>query len=344
MTMASLFRPALAGLLALTLSATAAAASRVAQGIEVDLSLSKTDILAGEPLNLVVRVTNRSQPLRIASFSTKLYLTENNDLRVMVQAPGELPARFEGNDRQVLYPAVEVDLKIGDSWYQSVPLVYDRNADNGYRFGKPGRYVVSAKLICTVLRDPQAVEVELPPTAVNVREPEGRAAGAWRLLADKTVARSFQVGMPEDQDAAGRLARVADEFADTPYGPDAMYLAGTWETRSGGDLDRAVATFRKFIERFPTHPRRSDALFNIVLAFHTQKRFGVARDWFFYLMDTDPAYELIRKENSTASFYYFRFLEQLAQRRWWMYDRPWDTTGMKTDEQKQAAKQGAEEQ
>lgn len=344
MTKTSTLRPMLAALLALALVTPAAAASKVAQGIEVALSLSKTDIVAGEPVNLLVTVTNRSQPLRIASFSSKLYLTENNDLRVMVQRPGELPARFEGNDRQVLYPAVEVDLKIGDSWYQSVPLIYDRNADNGYLFGKPGRYVITAKLLCTVLRDPQVVELDLPPTAVNVREPEGKAAEAWRLLANKAVARSYQVGMPEDEDAAGRLTRVAEEFSDTPYGADALYLEATWSTRTGGDLNRAIATFRRLIERFPTHARRSDALFNIVLSYHQQKRYDVARDWFFYLMDSDPAYELIRKENSTASFYYFRFLEQLAQRRWWMYDRPWDTTGMKTAEQKQAATQGMEEQ
>jgi hypothetical protein len=121
--------------------------------------------------------------------------------------------------------------------------------------------------------------------------------------------------------------RVAKEFGDTPYGPYALYIATSWYMRQDPpQYDAAIAGFREFLRKYPGHPRTSAALFNIVIGHSMSGRVDIARDWYYYLKDYDPAYSLLVKDNPWAYLYYFRGLEEISSRRWWMYDKPWDTS------------------
>ena len=306
-----------------------ARASATDQGVEVELSLDRTDIVVGEPVHLVVRVYNRSASYPIGNFGAKLFFTEGNDVRVMVQSPGELGVRFEGADQAIIYPSVEVDLRMGEQWHEVLPLIHEKRNSNGYVFNKPGRFIVSASLTCTILREATQTRVDLPPTAVTVSPPEGRAAEAFALVSNPDAARAFQLGSTDNEAVLTAVRRVAADFADTPYAPYALYLSGTGAMRAQSPrYEQAIRDLRLFVERHRDHPKAPAALFNIVLCHVGLNDTDTARDWFWYLWDFDRSYALLRKENPTASFFYFRNLEKVSARRWWMLDRPWDTSGL----------------
>ena len=301
-----------------------ATASISEQGIRVELTLDKTELVVGEPVNLIVKVVNDSSRSPVSNFSAKFFFTEANGVKVMVSPPGELPARYEGADQRIMYPSVEVNLQKGESWREIMPLIYDNRADNGYLFNKPGRYVVSAELTGSILREATPAVVSRPPTAVTVKSADDNSAAAFKFLANPDMAKSLQNGMAENEQVAKTARKVASDFPDTPYAPYALYLAATWNMRpQGPNYDQAASDFRAMVERYPSHVMVSPSVFNLVLCSMALKQEDVARDWFWYLRDADPAYALMRRENPTAAYFYFNHLEAAEGRRWWMVEKPW---------------------
>jgi hypothetical protein len=205
--------------------------------------------------------------------------------------------------------------------------VYDVKAPGGYIFGKPGRYTVSVQLAGIVLREPQSTIVNLPPTVITVKQPDGKAAEAFKLVNTPDMAKAFQAGVCQTAQDYEIAVKVAKDYGDTPYGPYAKYIAAAWHLRlDPPQYDNAIRDFREFLDRYPGHPRASAAMFNIIIGHSMSGRVDIARDWYFYLKDYNPSYSLLVKENPWAYLYYFRGLEQIAARRWWMYSQPWDTS------------------
>lgn len=307
------------------------------QGVRVELMLDKTELVVGEPVNLIVTVTNDSSRSPVSNFSAKFFFTEANGVKVMVSPPGELPVRYEGADQRIMYPSVEVNLQKGESWREIMPLIYDSRAENGYLFNRPGRYIVSAELTGTILRETTPAVVTLPPTAVTVKAAEGNAAAAFKLLATPEMAKSLQSGMAESEQLATTARKVASDFPDTPYAPFALYLAATWHMRpQAPNYEQAASDFRAMVERYPNHVMVSPSVFNLVLCSMALKQVDVARDWFWYLRDADPAYALMRRENPTAAYFYYNHLEAAQARRWWMVEKPWESPQPEQEQREKA--------
>ena len=314
-----------------------ATASISEQGIRVELTLDKTEIVVGEPINLIVKVVNETSRSPTSNFSAKFFFTEANGVKVMVSPPGELPVRYEGADQRLMYPSVEVNVQKGESWREIMPLIYDSRSADGYLFNKPGRYILSAELTGSILREAKPSVVSLPPTAVTVKAAEGNAAAAFKLLATPEMAKSLQSGMAENDQVAKTARKVASDFPDTPYSPFALYLAATWNMRpQAPNYEQAASDFRAMVDRYPNHVMVSPSVFNLVLCSLALKQLDVARDWFWYLRDADPAYALLRRENPTAAYFYFNHMDTAQARRWWMVEKPWDSPQPEPEQKEKA--------
>lgn len=307
-------------------AATASVVNNV-QGVEIRLDLGPTEIFVGEPVYLVTKVTNRNSPLRVGNFAASFFLAEGNDLTITIQPPGELPARYMGTDEPGVYTKVELGLDTGESETYPVTILYDAKSPNGYVFGKPGEYLVSVTLQHSILRDVAKTQTVLPPTRITVKAPEGRAAEAFKLLEDKQIARALHEAVITEPKAVAAIARVAEEFPDTPYAAQTHYVAAATNLNGErAEMEKAIRQFLKFLERWPGHPRAGDAIFNIALAFDRLGERETARAWIYFLKDRVPDHRLLRVENPLASKYYYGMLESAAKRRWWLFETPWDFT------------------
>jgi hypothetical protein len=307
--------------------APAASVVNTVQGVEIRLDLSPTEIVVGEPVYLTARITNRNAPLRVGNFAASFYLAEGNDLAITIQAPGELPARYLGPEEPGVYSKVEVGLDTGESQTYPITILYDAKSPNGYVFGKPGEYFVSVTLQHSILRDVVKTKTVLPPTRILVKAAEGRAAEAFKLLEDKQIARALHEAVITEPKALAAIVRVADEFPDTAYAAQALYVAGATSLNGErAEIEAGIRRFLKFLERFPGHPRAGDAIFNVALAFDRLGERETARAWVYFLKDRVPDHRLLRVENPLAAKYYYGMLESAAKRRWWLYTTPWDFT------------------
>lgn len=297
------------------------------QGVEIRMDLGPTEIVVGEPVYLVTKVTNRNSPLRVGNLSASFFLAEGNDLAITIQPPGELPVRYLGTDEPGVYTKVELGLDTGESQTYPVTILYDEKSPNGYVFGKPGEYFVSVTLQHSILRDVAKTQTVLPPMRILVKAPEGRAAEAFKLIENKQIARALHEAVITEPKAVAALARVADEYPETPYAAQALYVtAATNLNGERAEMETAIRRFLRFLERFPGHPRAGDAIFNVALAFDRLGERETARAWIYFLKDRVPDHRLLRVENPLASKYYYGMLESAAKRRWWLYETPWDFT------------------
>jgi hypothetical protein len=218
---------------------------------------------------------------------------------------------------------VEVGNKLNESTHFELPIIYDRRSPNGYAFGKPGEYVVTVKLFHTIMRDNVRTWTEIPPTKITVRAPDGKAAEAFRLIEDRKFAMALQALQTTDKAIVANAVKVAEQYPDTPYAPMCRYLAGTFRLDTDEGRRAGAGHFKEFVRRYPGHPLASAGIFNIVYAYHLLKDYDLAREWIYYLLDTDPGYRLMRVENPIAAYHFYGRLDEAEKRHWWLYDKPW---------------------
>ncbi|MEI7633993.1 MAG: hypothetical protein WCK47_06905 [bacterium] len=307
----------------------------ITNGNEVRAELTTTSIVMGEPLYLKITIVNRASPLQKANFGARLYLTEGHDIAITVQSPGELPRRYTAAEQPGNYPSVEVDLRDGMSVYYLIPLIYDARSPNGFLFGKPGDYYISVKLSYSILREPVKNITEIPLTKIRVAAPEGKTAEAFTLVASPDAARAMQTLLCGSPDVFGKVTHLASDYPATPYAPlCALLSAIDYMERKTPDYEAAIRVFiENYLRKYPADIRTSDAIFNIVACYTKLKQMEIAREWFYYLMDHDPSYNLLRPENPTSRFFYFGDLEESGRRRWWHYEKPWNIPPPPADKQ-----------
>lgn len=294
-------------------------------GMKVTLSLNKTEIVAGEPIFLNIHVLNELAPYRKGNFGARLFLSEGNDINVTVQPPGELPYRYTGGEDPAVYSSVEIDLDNGEAMDHEALLLYDKTQPGGYLFGKPGVYIVRITLNATILRDPQPFKVEMPPTQIVVKAPEGREAEAFNLLNDPAMARALHLMQTSDAALVAKARQVAEQYPETPYAPLCRSLSGlAWYRAEPPQFDQAAAEYLKFLEFYPDHPRAAESAFTLVVIYTKAGRAQLAQDWFYFVKDAYPRYRLLRRENPIAWVNYFWALDEVQSRPWWLYQRPWE--------------------
>lgn len=298
-------------------------ASTTEMGMEARLELTSTEILVGEPVYLRLIVTNVDQPYMKANFQSKLYPSEGNDIEIMVQPPGELAFRADAFYAG-LYPSTELNLAPGQFSFFTYPILFDKRSNNGYVFAKAGEHFVTATVTFTVMRGMEKYRVQLGPVKITVREPQGRAAEAFKLLQNPEIARGLHAYKLSGPHLAA-VTRVANEFTDTPYAPHALFAAGTSQFPDS-NYQAAIEFFRRYVRQYPTHPLIGPVVFDIVISYDQLGDTGAARDWYYYLSDAVPGYDLNRPENPVAGRYYFDQMGAYESHRWWLYERPWEMT------------------
>ncbi len=297
--------------------------SSLNMGVEVVAELTKTELFVGEPLYLLIRVTNRKAPLVIGNFSAALHFAEGGDVEVHIQPPSELSYRYQAHEEPAVFPAMEIGNKEGASTHFELPIIYERKSATGYVFDRPGEYVVSVKIWHTIMRDQRRTFTEIPPTRIVVRQPQGKDLEAFRLIEGKKYALALQQQVSDDKDVLANLEKVARQYPQSVYAPMCSYVAGASLVLDKKSLERGVALLREFAKRYPDHPMVSNGIYSVFFGYHLAGNLDRAREWFYYLLDRDPSYRLMREENKLAAWYYFGRLEEGAKRRWWLYDKPW---------------------
>lgn len=308
---------------ALAAGAGARQGSSLINGVEVVAELDKTELFVGEPLFLKIRVTNRNAPLVIGNFIASLHFPEGGDIEMHVQPPHELAYRYQAHEDPAVYATVEIGNKKDASTHFELPIIYERKSATGYLFDKPGEYVVSVKIWHSIMRDQTRTSTEIPPTRITVRSPEGQNLEAFRLIDGKQFALALQRQVTDDADVIEKLQTVAKKYPQTVYAPMCAYVAGASLTLDPKQLENGVALLREFAKRYPAHPMVGNGIYSIFFGYHMAGNYERAREWFYYLLDLDPGHRLLREENKLAAYYYFGRLEEVQNRRWWMYDKPW---------------------
>jgi hypothetical protein len=298
--------------------------SSLITGVEVVAELDKTELRVGEPLFLKIRVANRNAPLVIGNFISALHFPEGGDLEVYVQPPNELAYRYQAHEEPAVFATVEIGNKQGAYTHFELPMIYERKSPSGYLFDRPGEYVVSVKVWHSIMRDQTRTFTEIPPTKITVRAPEGQDLEAFRLIDGKKYALALQQQATDDAEVIEKLKTVAQRYPKSVYAPMCAYVCGTSRVLDSKRLEEGVAQLREFSKRYPQHPMVSNAIYSIFYGYHMAGNYNRAREWFYYLMDFDPAYRLLREENKLAAYYYYGRIEEVQARRWWMYDKPWD--------------------
>jgi hypothetical protein len=295
------------------------------EGVKVELQLDRTNIIVGEPVYILLKVTNENAPLKIGTFGFTPYFPEGNDIEVLVSRPGELPVRYNGTENPGVYPMQEANLDVGEKRHNEYMLLYDRTQPDGYLFGKPGEYRLDVRIHHSVLREPEKHVIAINDAVIKVSEPEGKAAEAFKLIRSPAAAKALQIMSTGDSKLLQTFRTLSTSFPDTPYASLCLYIQGVAELRKEKpDLNQAINLMRDFISRYPGHVRISSALFNIITCYHQLNQDSLGRDWFYYLMDHDPGYFLLRRENEFSYFYYFGPEMASQNRRWWLYDKQWD--------------------
>jgi tetratricopeptide (TPR) repeat protein len=292
-------------------------------GVEVVAELSKTELLVGEPLFLKIRVTNRNAPLVIGNFMSALHFPEGGDIEMQVQPPTDLAYRYQAHEDPAVFATIEIGNKPGASTHFELPIIYERKSATGYLFDNPGEYVVSVKIWHSIMRDQKRTFTEIPPTRIVVRRPEGNDLEAFRLIEGKKYALALQQQFSDDADVLSRFTRVAQQYPQTAYAPMCQYVAGASLMLDAKRIEEGVTLLRDFARRNPGHPMVSNGYYSIFFGYHMAGNYDRAREWFYYLMDFDPAYRLMREENKLAAYYYFGRVEEVQKRRWWLHDKPW---------------------
>lgn len=300
-------------------------ASSEFMGMRVTVSLDKTEVVVGEPLFLNINVLNENAYFRKGNFGGRLFLSEGNEIDVMVQPPGELPYRYVGGEDAAVYSSVEMDLDNGQSMDTEILLLYDRTKPNGYLFDKPGVYTLRATVRGTILRDPTPFRVELPATRIVVSAPEGPEAEAFKTIGTPAVAKALQMMNTDNAQTVASARQVAEQHPNTVYAPLCRIMSGVAHMRATPpNLDAAAEDFLKFQEFYPDHLRTAEAAFTMVVIYTRAGRTDLARDWLYFVRDAYPSYRLLRHENPFASMYYYAAAEEEDRGRpWWLYSTPW---------------------
>lgn len=312
--------------------------TREVLGIETRIELLNSEVVQGETVYLKLTVHNRTNPLIVATFQSKLYYSEGNDIEITIQPPGELPSRYEG-PYSGIYSLREPNLKPGELVYFYLPILYSKKAESGLVFDKPGEYTLSAKISYTVLRQNEKLSVALPPTKIKVSAPQGKAEEAFKIIGNKAMAEALHKLETSDKEILDKLGRIANEFADTPYTVAAVYALGE-SLRDAGQQMEAVARFRQVVRNFPNHPLAAGAAYSVARALDELGQFDLAREWLYYLADAFPGYTMLVKENPISNKYLFEQAPAYEQRRWWLFTRPWE---MKISATTQPAPQPAQQ-
>jgi hypothetical protein len=313
----------------------AATAERVAmfESVEMKLTLGPTELLVGQPLYFQILLTHKNpEASNIPVFSSRLQLPEGNDVDVFVQAPGESEVRLEGAMEAGIYSGNAIEVPPGRAVNYQMPLIYDKNQQNGYIFSKPGEYNVRVQLRFSLSSDPTPRKFAIPNTRITVREPEGRAADAWKLLNNAEAAKALQLNRIGDDAVRKAITQVGDQYIDTPYGKAAaraVAVSAAYSNPQKADLNQTLDVLRKYEKTYRQDADTDLIVYTIAASYHLLQQYDAAREWLFYLMEKYPSSALVRKQDPLINYYYIAPAEAAVSFPWYLLEKPWIVPGAK---------------
>lgn len=307
-------------------------ATRTDLGVEVKLWLNDLAILAGEPVYLNVTISLKGDPEKKGIFTSKLALSEGNDVEVYVQPQGELEARYEGAAGAGISNDVTLEVTHGKPRTYSFRLQHDPdNSSNGYLFPKAGEYQVRGRLTYTLFHNSQnRLNLEIPPTTVTVSEPAGADASAFALVNNAGCAKALHTDRVESTEVMQKLRKVAADFPDTVYGRNSQITIGM-ELAHGNKTDNegALKILVPLMSKIQSHPAADRVAYTNAVANHMLGRYEKAREWIYYLVRAYPDSVLVRPQLILLSYYYFTPAVAASTGPWYLAEVPWTVQGAK---------------
>jgi hypothetical protein len=287
-------------------------------GIEITLSLSSTEIHVGEPVALRITMQNQTLAQKV-ELSSRFFLPEGNDIEVMVQPEGELPSRYSGAVDITTYAALPVELSASQPLRREVTLLYDRTAESGYLFGKPGKYTITASFSCKIKGQEEELKATLRPATITVSPLDGDGAAAFAMIDNPEAAKALHLGKIDNDDLLKTFKSLVEKYPATVHGRLAMKAIGIHETYAPKpDRADAAKMLLRYLKEEPNPYEPDYVVYALIVDNHFQEKWDVARQWTYYLHDKYPGSILFRMQDPLARYYYFAPQEYANTFPWYM--------------------------
>lgn len=298
------------------------------QGVKFGLGLSKSELLSGEPVDVVLEMQGTPDTLPNTNISSRLQFPEGNDLAVFITPPGELEYRVKGGLEVAIYNNTLLDILPGSNFTHRMPLIYDPSQPFGYIFLKPGTYRVRMEWSFSMSRRQDPVEVVVPPFEVTVRAPEGNQAKAFELLKKPEAAKAFQLFLLPTEEIRETFRSVAEEYPKTVYGRECARIFALSATyMKNPDLPQALKLLRQYHDLYPREQGSDLIAFSIVQLYHLMKQYELAREWIFYMTDAYPNSLYLRNSDPLYKYYVLTPAKAAVEGPWYLAEQPWVAQG-----------------
>lgn len=297
-------------------------------GVDVTISLNKTNISVGEPIILKITMENVSGQ-GFAEALVNYQLSEGNDLEVIVQPAGELESRYAGAFEAGAYPAIPLNLFSNSPISFDTLLLFDSKQPSGLLFSEPGTYEVTGNFRFRLGGSTSLSSAAIPPTKIVVTPAAGAVQEALTLLDEPDLIRALHLGIIPTTGIVSRIEDAAARFPATALGSLAMRAQGHYYARGmGNDLERGTDLLQQFLADGQVPLDQDGTAWNIMTAYHINKDYDLAREWAFNLIRNYPTSIRIRAEDALLYYYYFAPAQFAADSPWYLLKAPWNIPGV----------------
>jgi hypothetical protein len=227
---------------------------RSLQGLAFDLQTDKASYLPGEPVELVIRVTNRSSATVLISPGFDVWVG-HVEIRIAYENSEYKAYKGPGWGLRDIAATVPITLAAGRAFSTQATILYNRGVgstqlnararkaiaedrlEEGYALATPGRYQIKAVLYGHAFAD----KVESRPVVVAVSEPGGADKDVWSALeADPELGYFIQAAGPRGDPAAPRSTKLPETLE--------KIMSDYPSSRYADAIRRSVSEYRAVVE------------------------------------------------------------------------------------------------
>lgn len=293
-------------------------------GLDVTLSLDKTNIMVGEPIQLAVEIVNTSM-LAMIEIRANFQFPQGNSLEFHVQPENELEYRYIGAVEQGIYGNVVMQLMHGQPEVADAILLFDREQQNGLLFSKPGKYTLRGKFRFHLGKDSTFLEATLPPTQITVSAPTGENAEALEMLGKPALVQCLHLSAAPTTAILNMLSEGASRYPKTYLGALAMRAEGMHYSKQSDpeSHEKAARLLMHYLENGVGVVQGDGVAWTIAGAWHTIKKYELARQWIFWLVRHYENSPRIQSSDPLVWYYYLDPIRFTSDNPWFLLKDPW---------------------
>lgn len=319
-------------MLLVTPSALMAQASHTTKlsAMDVTLSLDKTNIVVGEPVQLKVEIVNTSD-VPLFEVRANFQLPVGNSVEVHVQPENELEYRYIGAVETGTYGNVVMQLVKGHPEVATVLLLFDREQPSGLLFSKPGTYVLRAKFRFHLGKNSEYLEATLPPTNITVSAPTGDNAKALEMLGKAALVQCMHLSAAPTTAILEMMSKGASQYPDTYLGALAMRAEGMHYSNQADNEshEKAAHLLTQYLRNDVAIVEGDGVAWSIAAAWHTIGKYELARQWIFWLVRHYEHSPRIQNSDPLIWYYYLNPINFTMENPWFVLKDPWSVPGEK---------------